>query len=67
MALPGDFQIVTPKTIDGTLISALLYTVPGPAPAVIMSHGVSPEPRPQSERVGDVLADKSDSSTASKK
>lgn len=28
------------QNIDGTSISAWLYTVDGPAPAIIMSHGV---------------------------
>ena len=32
-------QLVECTTLDGTKISALLYTVDGPAPAIIMSHG----------------------------
>ncbi|KAI1630868.1 DltD domain-containing protein [Biscogniauxia mediterranea] len=32
-------RLVECKTIDGTSISGWLYTVNGPAPAVIMSHG----------------------------
>lgn len=39
---PGSpHRVVEIKTIDGTDISGWLYEVPGPAPAIIMSHGVS--------------------------
>lgn len=35
------YRLVDCKTIDGTLIAGLLYEVEdGPAPAIIMSHGV---------------------------
>lgn len=34
------FETVECKTIDGTIISGFLFPVPGPAPAIIMSHGV---------------------------
>ena len=34
-------EIVKIKTLDGVLLEALFYEVEGPAPAVIMSHGVS--------------------------
>jgi hypothetical protein len=38
---PGSpHRVVEIKTLDGTDISGWLYEVPGPAPAIIMSHGV---------------------------
>ena len=38
---PGTLhRVVECKTIDGTDISAWLYEAAGPAPAIIMSHGV---------------------------
>ena len=41
-ALPRH-RLVECMTIDGTSISGWLYTVNGPAPAIIMSHGVGPD------------------------
>ncbi|USP82216.1 hypothetical protein yc1106_09490 [Curvularia clavata] len=39
MAPGSPHRVVECKTIDGTDISGWLYEVPGPAPAIIMSHG----------------------------
>ncbi|KAI0903864.1 alpha/beta-hydrolase [Ustulina deusta] len=39
MAPGSRHRLVECKTIDGTSISGWLYTVDGPAPAIIMSHG----------------------------
>ena len=39
-ATPPRYQAIECKTIDSTVISGWLYTVEGPAPAIIMSHGV---------------------------
>ncbi|KAM7211558.1 Alpha/Beta hydrolase fold [Rhypophila decipiens] len=39
MTVHNFFREVECKTLDGTTISAWLYEVPGPAPAIIMSHG----------------------------
>lgn len=41
MTVHHSFREVECKLLDGTTISAWLYEVPGPAPAIIMSHGVS--------------------------
>lgn len=41
MAIISRYRLVECQTIDGTIISAWLYEVDGPAPAIIMSHGVS--------------------------
>lgn len=38
-ATPPRYQAIECKTIDSTVISGWLYTVEGPAPAIIMSHG----------------------------
>ena len=40
MAVLPHHRPVECKTIDGTTIAGWLYTVDGPAPAIIMSHGV---------------------------
>ena len=40
MAVLPHHRPVECKTIDGTIIAGWLYTVDGPAPAIIMSHGV---------------------------
>jgi hypothetical protein len=38
---PGSpHRVVEIKTLDGTDISGWLYEVAGPAPTIIMSHGV---------------------------
>jgi hypothetical protein len=38
---PGSpHRVVEIKVLDATDISGWLYEVPGPAPAIIMSHGV---------------------------
>jgi hypothetical protein len=40
MSPSSPHRVVEIKTLDGTDISGWLYEVPGPAPAIIMSHGV---------------------------
>ena len=35
------FQTVECKTIDGIALEAWFYAVEGPAPAIVMTHGVS--------------------------
>ncbi|TGO19735.1 hypothetical protein BPAE_0334g00020 [Botrytis paeoniae] len=39
MVFRSRYQPAQCKTIDGTIIAGWLYTVDGPAPAIIMSHG----------------------------
>ena len=36
-------RIVKCKTIDGIALEAWLWEVEGPAPVIIMTHGVSPQ------------------------
>lgn len=36
------YEQIECKTVDGTIIRGLFFAVEGPAPVIIMSHGVSP-------------------------
>lgn len=38
----ASFTSLTLEVLDGTKISSLFFAVEGPAPAIIMSHGVCP-------------------------
>jgi hypothetical protein len=43
MAPPRPHQTVEYKTIDGVTLEGWFWEVEGPAPAIIMTHGVSLE------------------------
>jgi hypothetical protein len=36
------YEQIECKTVDGTIIRGLFFAVDGPAPIIVMSHGVSP-------------------------